>query len=251
MRECETSLQPLVLKGFVLAVMAFALLVSCTRMGVSCGAPERSRREKCLSNIRQLSFGLMLYAMDWDGVYPWHVGSSDPAEAWCDVGVLFGNYIDDIRVFLCPSSKDPIPKPREERDIHSDDAPEPPDVEVVEVALLHDMLDMFGRGKQLISYGYCYDSRENPPRSWTESAPLSSVTLVLADKKAGTTIRDEDVELANHKGKGRNAVSLASAARWVEGPDPLDPNEVIDAIGKPGAADYSAWWSDPPFYGEE
>ncbi len=30
----------------------------------------------------------------------------------------------------------------------------------------------------------------------------------------------------------------------------LDPDPDDDEIGAPEAKDYTAWWSDPPFYGE-
>lgn len=30
----------------------------------------------------------------------------------------------------------------------------------------------------------------------------------------------------------------------------LDPDLDDDGAGAPGLAEYTAWWSDPPFYGE-
>jgi hypothetical protein len=58
------------------------------------------------------------------------------------------------------------------------------------------------------------------------------------------------VKKVAHRAEGRNVLYNDGSVKWQRGIKPLDPDEKSDAIGKPDAADYSAWWSDPPFYGE-
>ena len=77
--------------------------------------------------------------------------------------------------------------------------------------------------------------------------------LLNADKKAAYEIRKggpNPPSKANHKNSGRITLYQDGHVKWTAGPDALDPDESDDEIGKPGAADYADWWSDPPFYGE-
>jgi len=63
-------------------------------------AREKARAVACLSNVKQLNLGLMMYADDWDGYLP-------PAQTWAD-GILPylrpGTSPEEEALFDCPAS---------------------------------------------------------------------------------------------------------------------------------------------------
>jgi len=194
------------------------------------------RRSFCLSNLKQLGLGLKQYAQEFDDKYPWSVGRRDPGEAWRDLGLLYPNYITEIGVYICPGSKDRKFEPMCDAGPKEDYPFEP----------LRDS------PKERTSYGYCFDAR-NPanPTSWRQNA--KSTVRLLADKKAGLGLS----ERSNHKGEGRHVLYPAGHVKWEDGhvkwksgKMALDPEPEDDQIGAPDAKDYTAWWSDPPYYGE-
>jgi len=61
-----------------------------TRLGE---ARERAQQSACLSNLKQLALATLMYAQDYDEVFP-------PADKWCD-GVM--PYLRNEELFKCPS----------------------------------------------------------------------------------------------------------------------------------------------------
>ena len=185
-------------------------------------------RSPCIRHLKQLGLALKQYSHDYSDRYPWEAGLSQPQ--WTFLGKLCPTYIEDRVIFTCPVSKDRKLKRlgwKESKPFAS------------------------FRQSDVISYAYGKDSR-NPgrPIAWTENA--RSTIRLLADKKAGIGL----TKRSNHKLDGRNVLYHDGHVRWKPGPRALDPDEALssdeddDAIGAPGAADYCAWWSDPPYYGE-
>jgi prepilin-type processing-associated H-X9-DG protein len=219
-----------ILVAAAMAAMAIALLLA--PMNVT---PEPESRIRCLSNLRQLGLGLKQYARDCDEKYPWSVGRTDPGGAWRDLGFLYPDYVDDIDVYLCPSSGDREFDPISSLVGKADQPFEP----------------FRDRPNERISYSYCFDAR-NPgrPSPWTENSP--AWVLLLADKKAGMAVGtpDNPVEMASHGDDGRNVLYQDGHATWWSGKKALDPGPDDDEIGPPDLPDYTAWWSDPPYYGE-
>lgn len=71
----------------VIAIMAAILFP------VFAQAREKARQASCLSNMKQMSLGLLMYQQDYDERMP-------PAQSWMNVSVP---YIKDEQVFHCPS----------------------------------------------------------------------------------------------------------------------------------------------------
>ena len=58
---------------------------------------EKARRSKCQNNLKQIFYAISSYRDDHNEQYP-------PS-----LDVLYDSYIDDLAVFKCPSSANPVP----------------------------------------------------------------------------------------------------------------------------------------------
>jgi prepilin-type processing-associated H-X9-DG protein len=216
----------------VLGVLAGMLIPAQMR------ARESARRAACLSNLKQLGLGLKQYAEDFDDVYPWRVGASNPAHAWRDLGLLFPEYLPEAKAFSCPSA--PGRRLRLKRDRNGAWPLEP----------------VTADGRQgVTSYSYGVDARGGALHGktyshlpWTERA--RSTVRVMADKKAGREMTDLSAHQYKGEPHGRNVLYQDGHVKWKSGKKALDPEPDDDEIGAPDAKDYTAWWSDPPYYGE-
>jgi len=65
-------------------------------------AREQARRIACASNLRQLGFGLRMYAIDNKGWYPVEELCGNPQSTL--VSGLFPKYLSNRNVFYCPSA---------------------------------------------------------------------------------------------------------------------------------------------------
>ncbi len=234
MREEESLGTRLALKAFAAGMMLFlalAILFGCVNWAVLPWKMKEERRAQCLHNCRELGLALKQYAQDFEQIYPWHAGASEPENAWLDLGLLYPCYLTGFEAFLCPSSQ--------ERGLK---APAFPDEKEA-----FDTLKP-ANSKEAISYAYGVDASLDTALSWSESA--SATLRLLADKKAGIEIKGSFVELAAHKDEGRNVLYQDGHAQWEPGGAALDPDVENNEVGRPDADDYSKWWSDPPWYGE-
>lgn len=100
----------------LLVVIAVIMIVTAITLPAFLKARERANRTSCMSNIKQLINGCLMYAEDWEGILPPMEGGSDdlpPPEsiggAWypgtqCVWGwqqIIFPN-TGSVRIALCP-----------------------------------------------------------------------------------------------------------------------------------------------------
>jgi len=114
-------------KGFtlieLLVVIAIISVLASILFPVFARARENARRTSCLSNLKQIGLGLMMYMQDFDGLYPARCystknntenpGDSTSCSSASTPQMLFpvvsgsrwffGAYIKDHDVFQCPS----------------------------------------------------------------------------------------------------------------------------------------------------
>ena len=81
----------------IIGILAAILLPALAR------TRESARRISCLNNLSQLGTALWMYAEEHDGQLPWSGGNGN---ADC-LFELYGKYVPEKRVFVCPSDSSP------------------------------------------------------------------------------------------------------------------------------------------------
>jgi prepilin-type N-terminal cleavage/methylation domain-containing protein len=96
----------------LLVVIAIIALLAALLLPALARAKEHARRAKCLSNLKQVSLAIKLFAVEHDGFYPWHTDPSDggsygpmAGEAWRNF-MAASNELDTPKILACPSDTD-------------------------------------------------------------------------------------------------------------------------------------------------
>jgi len=89
----------------LLVVIAIIAILAAILFPVFAKAREKARQTSCLSNVKQLGLGVLMYAQDYDerlsGTYIYEVaGDVNWLFSW---GVLALPYIKNSQIFRCPS----------------------------------------------------------------------------------------------------------------------------------------------------
>lgn len=91
----------------LLVVIAIIAILAAILFPVFAKAREKARQASCLSNLKQLTLGIMQYAQDFDERLPPRYYRFDPAVPggpnWCDH--LVQPYIKNNQVTQCPSTQ--------------------------------------------------------------------------------------------------------------------------------------------------
>ena len=87
----------------LLVVIAIISILAAMLMPALSTARERARRIACMNNLRQIGFGLIIFAMDYDEEFP-PISSNLGTDQ--DLDMLYSSYVSDIRVFACLSDRD-------------------------------------------------------------------------------------------------------------------------------------------------
>ena len=95
-------------KGFtlieLLVVIAIIAILAAILFPVFARAREKARQSSCLSNVKQVTLGHMMYAQDYDGLFTWcgsGLATARPAIRW---KARIMPYVKNDGVFLCPSN---------------------------------------------------------------------------------------------------------------------------------------------------
>jgi len=94
-------------KGFtlieLLVVIAIIGILAGILLPVLSRARESARKTQCMSNIKQIGMGLIMYANENNELFPSDSAYTGGSPAMRGLNLLYDTYISDNRVFNCPS----------------------------------------------------------------------------------------------------------------------------------------------------
>jgi prepilin-type N-terminal cleavage/methylation domain-containing protein/prepilin-type processing-associated H-X9-DG protein len=92
----------------LLVVIAIIAILAAILFPVFARAREKARQTSCLSNVKQLMLGVMMYTQDYDEVYPGYYNPDPPnvADQWFE---LLEPYVKNEQIFICPSDQNRDP----------------------------------------------------------------------------------------------------------------------------------------------
>jgi len=87
----------------LLVVIAIIAILAAILFPVFARAREKARQANCLSNVKQLTLGMLMYVQDYDEYLPWAY-LSDGANTWT-WRCMTRPYVKNSQLFLCPSKR--------------------------------------------------------------------------------------------------------------------------------------------------
>jgi prepilin-type processing-associated H-X9-DG protein len=82
-------------------VIAIIAILAAILFPVFARARAKAQQNSCLSNVKQLDLGYLMYCNDWDGVLPnFYVGNQPSGNCWFD---QISPYVKNTQIYLCPS----------------------------------------------------------------------------------------------------------------------------------------------------
>jgi prepilin-type N-terminal cleavage/methylation domain-containing protein len=93
----------------LLVVIAIIAILAAILFPVFAQAREKARQATCLSNMKQIGVGVMMYVQDWDETYPPDRVMALKGGAGCDQKMITWKtatlpYVKSIDVYRCPSN---------------------------------------------------------------------------------------------------------------------------------------------------
>ena len=100
----------------LLVVIAIIAILAAILFPVFARAREKAKQTQCLSNVKQIGLGLMMYTSDYDDCMPFYYSANHkprPPElpdltAYSDYGMFWQDliypYTKNLQIFICPSS---------------------------------------------------------------------------------------------------------------------------------------------------
>ena len=89
----------------LLVVIAIIAILAAILFPVFARAREKARQSSCLSNVKQITLGILMYAQDYDEELPF-LYSKPPSHG---IQWLVQPYVKNYQVFNCPSSDRKLP----------------------------------------------------------------------------------------------------------------------------------------------
>ncbi|MEA3400246.1 MAG: DUF1559 domain-containing protein [Armatimonadota bacterium] len=100
----------------LLVVIAIIAILAAILFPVFARAREKARQASCLSNVKQLALGVMMYAQDYDETFPcwarWYPSRYNAGDGFADPSVntspqspplAIYPYVKNLAVYVCPS----------------------------------------------------------------------------------------------------------------------------------------------------
>ncbi len=87
----------------LLVVVAIIAILIAILFPVFANARKKSRQASCLSNIRQLTTSIKMYAGDNDDQYPYALYNDPQRSSWGDV--IFAGYVNNDQIYDCPAGQ--------------------------------------------------------------------------------------------------------------------------------------------------
>jgi hypothetical protein len=93
----------------LLVVIAIIAILAAILFPVFAQAREKARQTSCLSNMKQLGLGLIMYAQDYDGTLM-QTTYEDPAVPKLKIhwSYVVQPYVKNLGIFVCPSDTNPV-----------------------------------------------------------------------------------------------------------------------------------------------
>ena len=96
----------------LLVVIAIIAILAAILFPVFAQAREKARQTSCLSNLKQIGLGLMMYTQDYDETYPMNLFLGfEPGPCVHLSQVAIAPYIKNMDIYKCPSDPSPFDFP--------------------------------------------------------------------------------------------------------------------------------------------
>ncbi len=94
----------------LLVVIAIIAILAAILFPVFAQAREKARQASCLSNMKQLATGTIMYTQDYDEIYPMSTQQGADGSYWTDGWArTLDPYLKSLGVFFCPNDDDRDP----------------------------------------------------------------------------------------------------------------------------------------------
>ncbi|MGR3303552.1 MAG: type II secretion system protein [Candidatus Scalindua sp.] len=174
-------------KGFtlieLLVVIAIIGILAGILLPVLSRARESARKTQCMSNIKQIGMGLIMYANENNESFPSSTAGSNTAMA--SLNLLYDTYISDNKVFNCPSDTTVTAATNAGMSVSTSGGSE-------------------SFGKDECSYGY----------DWLHTQADDADVAIAADRPPSDTTKSSD----NHNARGQNVVYVDGHVEFVTSP---------------------------------
>ena len=90
----------------LLVVIAIIAVLAAILFPVFAQAREKARQTSCLSNVRQMGFGVTMYTQDYDETFP--LAATATPQGFLNWHHLTDPYVNNKQVWVCPSADLPI-----------------------------------------------------------------------------------------------------------------------------------------------
>ncbi|NLO06640.1 MAG: DUF1559 domain-containing protein [candidate division WS1 bacterium] len=88
----------------LLVVIAIIAILAAILFPVFARAREKARQSSCLSNVKQIGLGMMMYVQDYDERFPVLYYTPPAPAVRVDVVMMINPYINNLQVWDCPSA---------------------------------------------------------------------------------------------------------------------------------------------------